>query len=141
MFSSFGPDTLRELRVSFERVDRGVHVNRFIDMHDVGDLLVRGGFSDPVMDAETFTLTYRDVADLMRELKALGAHNVNAGRNKSLSGRRAFSRLIEEYEKFRLADSRVPATFEVVYGHAWKPRLRTGPGGRAVIDIKVAPGV
>ncbi|MGH8631947.1 MAG: malonyl-ACP O-methyltransferase BioC [Burkholderiales bacterium] len=137
MFSSFGPDTLKELRAAFEQADRSVHVNRFIDMHDVGDLLVHAGFSDPVMDAETFTLTYREVADLMRELKALGAHNVNVGRSRGLSGRRAFSRLSGEYEKFRLVDGRLPATFEVVYGHAWKPRPRTGPGGRAVIDIRV----
>lgn len=136
MFSSFGPDTLKELRVAFERVDGGVHVNRFIDMHDVGDLLVHGGFSDPVMDAETFTLTYGGTAELMRELKALGAHNVNVGRNKGLSGRRAFARLAEQYEKFRRPDGRLPATFEVVYGHAWKPKPRSGPGGRAVIQIK-----
>jgi malonyl-CoA O-methyltransferase len=139
MFSTFGPDTLRELRYSFERIDRGVHVNRFVDMHDVGDLLVRGGFCDPVMDAETFTLTYRDVRDLMRELKALGAHNVNAGRGRGLSGRRAFARLLEEYERFCLPAGRLPATFEVVYGHAWKPKPRTGPGGRVVIDIRTAP--
>lgn len=135
MFSSFGPDTLKELRLAFAHGDPGVHVNRFIDMHDVGDLLVHGGFSDPVMDAETFTLTYREVADLMRELKALGAHNVNAGRTRGLSGRRLFSRLSEAYEEFRRGDGRLPATFEVVYGHAWKPRPRTGPGGRPVIPI------
>jgi malonyl-CoA O-methyltransferase len=135
MFSSFGPDTLKELRLAFAHSDSGVHVNRFVDMHDVGDLLVHGGFSDPVMDAETFTLTYGEVADLMRELKALGAHNVNAGRTRGLSGRRLFSRLCEQYETFRREDGRLPATFEVVYGHAWKPRPRTGPGGRPVIPI------
>ena len=140
MFSSFGPDTLKELRLAFAHSDAGVHVNRFVDMHDVGDLLVQGGFSDPVMDAETITLTYREIADLMRELKALGAHNVNTGRSKGLSGRRLFSRLSEAYEGFRRADGRLPATFEVVYGHAWKPRPRTGPAGRPVIPIKARQG-
>lgn len=136
MFSTFGPDTLKELRAAFQQVDGCVHVNRFIDMHDVGDLLVHTGFSDPVMDAEGFTLTYGKVADLMRELKALGAHNVNLGRSKGLSGRGAFARLEREYETFRRADGRLPATFEVVYGHAWKPKPRSAPGGRRVIDIK-----
>ncbi len=141
MFSTFGPDTLRELRLSFARVDHGVHVNHFVDMHDVGDMLVRGGFSDPVMDSEIFTLTYRQPEELMRELKALGAHNATLGRSRGLSGRKMFAHMAGEYERFRLTDGRLPATFEVVYGHAWKPEPRPGPGDRAVIDIKVAPGV
>lgn len=138
MFSSFGPDTLKELRAAFAAADRATHVHRFFDMHDVGDMLVHCGFADPVMDMEHFTLTYRRVEDLMRELKALGAHNADAGRARGLFGRRAFAAVLAEYARLRLADGRLPATFEVVYGHAWKPEPRTGPSGRPVIDIRSA---
>jgi len=118
MFTTFGPDTLRELRASWGGVDGRVHVNRFIDMHDLGDALLRVGLSEPVMDREDFTLTYSDVAGLMRDLKALGAHNSTRGRPRGLTGRGRLARVIAAYERFR-RDGRLPATYEVVYGHCW----------------------
>ena len=134
-FTTFGPDTLKELRRAFA-VDAGrVHVNRFYDMHDIGDMLVHAGFADPVMDMEHITLTYADVETLMRDLKAIGAHNVAMGRSRGLTGRRTFGNLRRRYEELR-RDGRLPATFEVVYGHAWKPEPRLSPGGRPVIEIK-----
>jgi malonyl-CoA O-methyltransferase len=138
MFSTFGPDTLRELRRSSAEVDGHTHVNRFVDMHDIGDLLVNAGYADPVMDMETFTLTYDDILPLMRDLKAIGAHNVTRGRPGALSGRSLIAKLRRNYEAFR-RDGKLPATFEVVYGHAWKPEARTSPTGRRVIDIKPRP--
>jgi malonyl-CoA O-methyltransferase len=137
-FSSFGPDTLKELRAAFAAVDRAVHVNRFVDMHDVGDCLVQTGFAEPVVDMELVTLSYRELGDLMRDLKAIGAHNVNAGRPRGLAGRALFRRVAEEYERWRDARHGLPATFEVLYGVAWKPQPRTGPSGRPVIDIRPA---
>lgn len=136
MFTTFGPDTLKELRQAFTP-HKGVHVNRFIDMHDIGDMLVQAGFADPVMDMEMVTLTYESVEQLMRELKALGAHNIAAGRNRGLMGRRTLNEVKARYELQR-REGRLPATFEVVYGHAWKPTPRTGPAGRKVIDIRPA---
>ncbi|MCC6208885.1 MAG: malonyl-ACP O-methyltransferase BioC [Gammaproteobacteria bacterium] len=118
MFTTFGPDTLRELRASWNGVDGRIHVNRFIDMHDLGDALLRVGLSEPVMDREDFTLTYPDVAGLMRDLKALGAHNSTHGRPRGLTGRGRLSRVAEAYERFR-DNGRLPATYEVVYGHCW----------------------
>lgn len=120
MFSTFGPDTLKELRQSFAQADTFSHVNRFIDMHDIGDLLVHNGFSTPVMDMEYITLTYSDVIGVMRDLKAIGAHNVLQGRQQGLMGRNKWQKAINAYEKLR-RDGKLPATFEVVYGHAWKP--------------------
>lgn len=119
-FATFGPDTLRELRAAWSEVDGYTHVNRFLDMHDVGDALVRAGFADPVMDVDRMTLTYDDVLALMRDLKAIGAHNVNAGRPPGLTGRARLARLRTAYERFR-RDGRLPATYEVVYGQAWCP--------------------
>ncbi len=134
MFTTFGPDTLKELRTASSG-DGRIHVNRFIDMHDIGDMMIGAGFTDPVIDMEYLTLTYADVRTLMRELKAIGAHNVAAGRNRALTGKNVLAQIEQRYEAFR-RDARLPATFEVIYGHAWKPMPRLGPGGRAVIDIR-----
>lgn len=138
MFSTFGPDTLKELRSAYRDTDGRTHVNRFIDMHDIGDMLTHGGFADPVMDMERFTLTYDDVRAVMRDLKSIGAHNVTQGRPGSLSGKSLLRRVEQGYEAFR-RDGKLPATFEVVYGHAWKPLPRVSPTGRPVIDIKASP--
>lgn len=119
MFSTFGPDTLKELRQAFKAVDRFSHVNRFTDMHDIGDLLVHCGFSAPVMDMEYLTLTYDDVRSILRELKAIGARNVTHGRRRSLTGKGVWKQVIAYYETLR-QDGKLPATYEIVYGHAWK---------------------
>lgn len=118
LFSTLGPGSLAELRESWARVDDRVHVNAFIDMHDVGDALIRAGFADPVMETEDFTLLYEDGLALMRELQQLGASNVNQGRPRALTGKRKLQGMLAEYET-RRRDGRLPATFEVVYGHAW----------------------
>jgi malonyl-CoA O-methyltransferase len=134
-FTTFGPDTLKELRAAFLAADRATHVGSFIDMHDIGDMLVHAGFADPVMDMETLTLTYGDAIGLMRDLKAIGAHNVTAGRPRGLMGRRRWQRMLAALEATR-RDGRLPASFEVVYGHAWKPEPRTTDDGSAIIRIE-----
>lgn len=139
MFTTFGPDTLKELRSAQGATDGRPHVSGFIDMHDIGDLLVNAGFTDPVIDMETFTLTYQDVKSLMRDLKAIGAHNAAADRPPALSGKAWFAAVTRNYEALR-REGKLPATFEVVYGHAWCPMPRRGPGGRPVIDIKPVSG-
>jgi malonyl-CoA O-methyltransferase len=118
LFTTLGPDTLRELRDSWRTVDGHPHVNVFLDMHDVGDGLVKTRFSDPVMDVERLTLTYPDVWKLMRELKQLGAHNVAAGRSRGLTGKAHMQQLVAAYEHYR-KDGVLPASYEVVHGHAW----------------------
>jgi malonyl-CoA O-methyltransferase len=132
MFSTFGPDTLRELRNAFGQIDGYSHVSRFQDMHDVGDALMRAGFADPVMDVEYFTLTYDTAFDLMRDLKALGAHNATQGRRQGLAGKGAWKQMEAEYEKLR-QDGKLPATYEVIYGHAWAPNQL--PDGRQVVQM------
>jgi malonyl-CoA O-methyltransferase len=119
-FTTLGPDTLRELRSAWGEVDSRSHVNQFIDMHDLGDALVRGGFAAPVLDVERYTLTYLDLRRVAADLKATGAHNATKGRAKGLTGRRQFAALQTAYESFR-QDGRLPATYEVVFGHAWMP--------------------
>jgi malonyl-CoA O-methyltransferase len=132
MFSTFGPDTLKELRLAFNGVDWHNHLNRFTDMHDIGDMLVHSGFAEPVMDMEYITLTYDDVRSVLQDLKSIGAHNATTGRGRGLMGKNAWARLVENYERLR-SNGKLPATFEVVYGHAWKPQPRTTRDGAAII--------
>ena len=133
MFSTFGPDTLKELRRAFHGVDEHSHLNRFADMHDVGDMLSHGGFAEPVMDMEYLTLTYDDVRGVLYDLKAIGAHNATAGRGQGLMGKQAWARLVANYEQQR-RDGKLPATYEVIYGHAWKVPPRVTKEGAAIIQ-------
>jgi len=128
MFTTFGPDTLKELRLAWSAVDGYSHVSNFPDMHDVGDALLRSRFADPVVDVDRMTLTYPDVDGLMRDLKVLGAHNVTRRRPRGLTGRGRLQAMRAAYEPFR-RNGLLPASYEVVYGHAWVPEQRTaGPG-------------
>ncbi|MDH5547347.1 MAG: malonyl-ACP O-methyltransferase BioC [Gammaproteobacteria bacterium] len=120
MFAYLGPDTLKELRLSWAAVDKTRHVVEFVDMHDVGDDLLRAQMVNPVMDMEYLTLTYGDVRELMQDLKRLGSRNAMSGRQKGLTGKRKLSGMIQAYEQYR-RNNVIPATYEVVYGHAWAP--------------------
>jgi malonyl-CoA O-methyltransferase len=137
-FTTLGPDTLRELRTAWAEADGENHVNHFIDMHDVGDALVRAGLAEPVLDVDRTQLTYPDALALMRDLKAIGAHNVTAGRPRGLVGRARLGRMQRAYEAFR-KNGLLPATYEVVYGAAWGA---AGRPGSAMIhgEARIAPG-
>jgi malonyl-CoA O-methyltransferase len=138
MFSTLGPDTLSELRQSFDGLDSATHVNRFIDMHDMGDAMLAGGLSAPVMDMEKITMTYDRVRDVLSDLKAIGAHNVTSGRSRGLMGKKTWQTLEARYELLR-CDGRLPASYEVVYGHAWRAEVEKKsairPDGSQVIDF------
>ena len=134
MFSTFGPDTLHELRQAFLGMDDNNHVNHFIDMHDIGDILVHNGFAMPVMDMEYITLTYDDVIGVMRELKAMGAHNVLEDRKRGLTGKTGWGKVLKNYEAFR-KDGKLPATFELVYGHAWKLESKKSIDDQQIIEF------
>ena len=132
MFTTFGPDTLMELRAAWAAADGGAHVSPFLDMHDIGDALMRARFADPVMDVERMTVTYQGARDLMRDLKLIGAHNALSDRPRGLISRRRLAAMEAHYEGYR-SDGRLPATWEVVYGHAWvgsksQPQFDTGDG-------------
>jgi malonyl-CoA O-methyltransferase len=119
MFSILGVDTLKELRESFTMTDDYAHVHAFYDLHDVGDALLQHQFLDPVMDVEYFTLNFTDVYQLMRELKGIGGHNIAEARRSGLMGKSKLQTMMKHYEKFRDQNGRIPATYEVIYGHAW----------------------
>jgi malonyl-CoA O-methyltransferase len=130
MFSALGPDTLKELRTAFG--DGYAHTQRFADMHDLGDMLVGCGFADPVMDMEVLTLTYDDFDAMLAELRAAGSSCAMHDRRHGLTGRQAWLRARTAYETLR-QDGKLPATFEIVYGHAWKAEPKQTPDGRAIV--------
>ncbi|HYX74011.1 MAG TPA: malonyl-ACP O-methyltransferase BioC [Steroidobacteraceae bacterium] len=137
-FSTFGPGTLNELRSAWAEADGYNHVNHFSDIHEVGDALVRAGLMEPVLDVDHIEVGYPDVLTLMRDLKAIGAHNVTAGRPRSLSGRARLARVERAYESFR-REQRLPATYEVIYGASWGAAGR--PTAAAIEGIaRIAPG-
>ena len=141
MFSLFGPDTLKELR-QVVQASAGAqrHVDRtqtFVDMHDVGDMLVHGGFSDPVMDMETLTLTYADPWQALRELKKMGSCVATDFVATGLTTQSFWHRAFTQWP--RDAEGRYTLTFELVQGHAWKMAPKQHEDGRAIINFKPRP--
>lgn len=138
-FTCLGPDSLRELRSIWSGLDGHTHVHRFLDMHDVGDALMRAGFSEPVMDTQRLTVTYKSLDALLRELRESGSASAAQGRRRGLVGRKTWWRLCEEYEQWR-RDGVLPVTLEVVYGHAWamerKPRGQHGEIRVPVAEVR-----
>ena len=127
MFSTLGPDALKELR-SAAAASR---VHAFTDMHDLGDMLVAAGLTHPVMEMEVITLDYGNGARLLEDLRASGQTNARADRRRGLSGR-AFG------AQLRAALERSPRiTYEVVYGHAWKPAPRRDSADPKVKTVRV----
>jgi malonyl-CoA O-methyltransferase len=139
-FSSFGPDTLKELRAAWAEADQQPHVGRFLDMHDVGDALINAGLRDPVLDVSRYTLTYSAPQDLLRELQGLGATNADRTRGRGLTGKSHYRAMLAAYESMRAA-GRIPATWEVVTAHAWGPppgQSRRLPGGGEVASFSLS---
>ncbi len=132
MFSCFGPDTFKELRAAFAVLDGHPHALDFVDMHDFGDMLVDVGFSTPVMDMETITITYDSTDKLLSDVRAWGGNPLST-RRRGLIGRKAWLRVLEALEAGRGPDGRLQLTCEVVYGHAFRPAPRTTSSGEAII--------
>jgi malonyl-CoA O-methyltransferase len=132
MFSCFGPDTFKELRSAFETVDLAPHTLPFVDMHDFGDMLVNAGFSAPVMDMENITVTYQTPQRLLADVRAWGGNPLES-RRSGLLGRAAYARVLRALEQLRGADGKIPLSFEVIYGHAFKPVPKTTASGEAIV--------
>ncbi|MFT3761703.1 MAG: malonyl-ACP O-methyltransferase BioC [Pseudoxanthomonas sp.] len=141
--STFGPDTLHELREAFAAADERPHVSPFASIAQFGDALMRAGFRDPVLDRDGFGLTYPDLPALMRELRALGATNALRSRRHTLTGRARFAAAANAYEKLRGADGKLPGTWEVIYAHAWAPDagapIRDGGNEIATVPLSSIP--
>jgi malonyl-CoA O-methyltransferase len=142
LFSTFGPGTLAELREAFVQADAGDPITPFAQIQQVGDALQAAGFRDPVLHRDRFTLTYPDVPALMRELRALGAHNARADRRRSLMGKARMQRVFDAYESLR-RDGSLPSTWEVIYAQAFAPQpgqpIREEDGEIARVPLSAIP--
>jgi malonyl-CoA O-methyltransferase len=136
MFSTYGPDTLKELRAAFTASSGAGHVHSFVDMHDLGDMLVASGFAAPVMDMERLTFTYADLDALARELRTSGQTYAGRDRRRGLMGRDTWRRVADAYERERM-HGKLPATIEIVYGHAWKGEPRVTSNGRKIVRMEM----
>ena len=134
MFSCFGPDTFKEVRAAFAGIDQAPHALPFVDMHDFGDMLLDVGFSTPVMDMETITLTYETTDRLLGDVRAWGGNPLST-RRRGLFGRLDWGRAMQALEQTRRADGRIPLSFEVVYGHAFRPVPRTTSRGESIVRV------
>jgi malonyl-CoA O-methyltransferase len=129
MFSCLGPDSLKELRVLYKALDWPAPSHEFTDMHDWGDMLIGAGFAEPVMDMECITLTFESPQRVLQELRGLG-RNLSVGRFQALRGRRWHARLLDAIEK-----NAMQLTFEVIYGHAFKPAPKLTVQARSQISL------
>jgi malonyl-CoA O-methyltransferase len=134
-FTTVGPDTLKEVRELWRGVDPFTHVHRFIDMHDLGDALLRAGFAEPVMDTERLTVTYRDLSTLLDEIRGSGARNIAQGRPHGLTGR-ARGALVRSRSEELVRNGPLCVSVEVIHGHAWSVGERTS---RRVGDEVLVP--
>jgi malonyl-CoA O-methyltransferase len=125
MFTTLGPDTLKELRQSWAAVDDYPHVHAFYDMHDIGDALLHLQYADPVLDVERLTVTYASIEQFLQELKSSGAVNIAQGRRQTLMSMPTWQKFIAAYQRHQDGTGRIPASFEIIYGHAWLP-VNTG---------------
>jgi malonyl-CoA O-methyltransferase len=135
MFSTLGPDTLKTLRALYAEAGWGPPHAPFVDMHDLGDMLVRAGFADPVMDQELLRLTWATPAALLAELRTLGA-NADPARHAGLRTPRWRSRLETALAARAAADGRIALEFEVVYGHAFRPAPRVAVEGETRVSAE-----
>ncbi len=136
MFSTLGPDTFCELRQAWANIHHHAHTNDFIDMHDIGDILLSERFLDPVVDMEILMAHYSTLADLLHALKAQGVRNINSKRNPGLTGRQSWKYFEENFSTLRTEQGKFPLTYEVVYGHAWKgEQRRLGKGTETLIPV------
>ena len=138
MFSCLGPDTLRELHGVYAAMGWPPAGHAFTDMHDWGDMLVHAGFAEPVMDMERITLTFATPERLVQELRELGA-NLHPDRFPSLRGRRWRDKLYQVLSE-RLADpgqkGQLALTFEIIYGHAFKPAPRVRVSSSSAVSLQ-----
>ena len=138
LVSTFGPDTLWELREAFAQADDAPHVSPFADIAGFGDALVRAGFHQPVIDRELDVTHYPDLPSLMRELRAIGATNALHSRRHTLTGRARFSAAANAYDGMRDGQGALPATWETISAMAWAPEAGT-PIREGDVDVAAIP--
>ncbi|MBS0468885.1 MAG: biotin synthase [Proteobacteria bacterium] len=138
MFSCLGPDSLRELRALYAELGWPAPGHVLTDMHDWGDMLVHAGFAEPIMDMERITLTFATPERLLQELRGLG-RNLHPQRFAALRGRNWRDRLEQALLRSlgnAQHDGQLALSFEIVYGHAFKPAPRVRVEGSSAVSLQ-----
>lgn len=136
MFSTLGPDTFKEIKHAWAKVNAYAHTNEFMDMHDVGDVLMQEQFLDPVVDMEQLAVHYSSLSELIDSLKNQGVKNIHQRRNPGLTGKNNWQQFVSNFESLTTQTGKYPLSYEVVYGHAWKgANSKTSTGTETMIPI------
>ena len=117
-FATLGPDSLQEIRRAWQHIDDNAHVNHFLDMHDLGDGLIRAGLQDPVLDVDRLLVNYPSAKKMFADLTAVGARNALRQRSRSLTGKTHIAAVVSELERTAI-DGKLSLDLELVYGHCW----------------------
>ena len=120
-----GPDTLNELRQAWAKVDDYAHVNIYYDAHDLGEAMINTPLVEPVLDIDRITFSHKTAIALMKNLKEIGAHNINKSRRHGLTGKMTLRKVANAYEPFR-HNGLLPASYEIIYAHAWRTKQPYG---------------
>lgn len=134
LLTTMGLDTLQECRNAFANIDDSAHVHDFFDMHEVGDLLLALGFTDPVVDTQFLTVNYQSVEQLFDDLRACGATNAHVNRQRGLMGKKKWQTMLDAYRAMK-KESKIPGTYEIIFGHAWGVRTQRVENGDASISL------
>ena len=135
VFSTLGPDTLKEVRAAWEEIDDHPHVHPFADMHNVGDAVLGAGFTEPVVDVDMLLFSYGELRKLVDDLRALGATNAMTGRRRSLTGKNRWQAFADAYHSSAPRQGRLQATFEVVYAVAWASKRSEASNTGVRVDL------
>jgi malonyl-CoA O-methyltransferase len=141
LFSTFGPDTLYELGVSWAAVDDMPHVHPCYDLHDMGDIMLKAGLVDPVINQEILTLSYKSPQALFADLKGTGSQNMLHQQRPGLTGKTRWQQFLRNYQEYRDDNGRIPAKFEIVYGHAWRSTRTVATGNTVLVPIHQIKGL
>ena len=133
LFSTVGPDTMKELKQAWAEVDSYIHVNQFLDMHDIGDILLAEQFLDPVVDMEMLTIHYPNLSTLLQALKMQGVRNIHPQRRLGLIGKKQWLRFESILKTNCTREGKIPLSYEVIYGQAWKGEQRLTERGMEIM--------
>ena len=133
-FSAFGPDTLYEVRAAWSRVDDTPHVHPFVDMHHLGDMLLKSGFSRPIVDADWIGVEYPDVATLTLDLRHGGFGNVLEGRRKTLTGKNRYAEFLRQIGHADNGADVLGVTFEIIYGFGIRQISSSADSGKVLVN-------
>jgi len=136
IFSTLGPDSFANIKAAWLSIDNFEHVNKFIDMHIIGDQLLNSGLSDPILDSDRLIIKYEDLNAFFKDITASGSRNCLRNRNHGLTGKNKFN-TFKKYLGKSKNNNRFNIELELIYGHAWSGTAQTNPNEYSVDVSKI----